>query len=68
MEQCQQLVSVDSIDVYKSGMGHSVIFVGIISGIVLTFALYTLGIFCLGFYFGKYYKANKFEATHTYTK
>ena len=59
MEQCQQLVSVESIDIYKSTMGHSIMLVGIIFGIVLTFALYTLGIFCLGFSFGRRTNASR---------
>ena len=53
------MVSVDSMDIYKSTMGHSIMLVGIIVGIVLTFALYTLGIFCLGFSFGRRTNANR---------
>ena len=59
MEQCQQLVSVESIDIYKSTMGHSIMLVGIFFGIVLTFALYTLGIVCLGFSCGRRTNANR---------
>ena len=49
MEQCQHMVSVDSMEVYKSTMGHSIMLVGIIVGIVFTFTLYTLVILSLGF-------------------
>ena len=49
MEQCQHVISVDSLEIYKSTMGHSVTLVGIIFGTVFAFTLYTLGIFSSGF-------------------
>ena len=59
MDKCQQVVTVDSMGIYESAVGHPLVLTGIILGIFLLLAFYTLGIFLLGFCCGRYIYLHK---------
>ena len=53
MDKCDKLSNGETVDLYRSTVKHSVLLVGIFLGIIGVFALYTAGIFFIGYWYGR---------------
>ena len=53
MDRCDKVANAETVDLHMSTLKHSVLLVGILLGIIFTFALYTAGIFFLGYWYGR---------------
>ena len=53
MDKCDKISNGETVDLYRSTVKHSVLLVGIFMGIIVGFAVYTAGIFLLGYWYGR---------------